>query len=76
MAWMTTAWFSVTATSRATARIFEAVTNERGEYRLVGMPPGRYDTKVELAGFSIVVLSDVELLVGQNAEKWIADQAA
>ena len=58
---------NVVATSRATGRVFDAVTNERGEYRLVGMPPGRYDTRVELAGFAIVVLSDVELLVGQNA---------
>jgi hypothetical protein len=58
---------SVTATSRSTGRVFEAVTNERGEYRLVGLPPGRYDTKVELVGFSVVVLNDVELLVGQNA---------
>ena len=58
---------NVVATSRSTGRVFDAVTNERGEYRLAGMPPGRYDMRVELAGFAIVVLSDVELLVGQNA---------
>jgi hypothetical protein len=58
---------SVVATSRSTGRVFDAVTNERGEYRLVGMPPGRYDTRVELSGFAVVVLSDIELLVGQNA---------
>ena len=58
---------AVVATSRSTGRVFEAVTNERGEYRLVGMPPGRYDTRVELSGFAVVVIPDVELLVGQNA---------
>ncbi|MGE0126371.1 MAG: carboxypeptidase regulatory-like domain-containing protein [Vicinamibacterales bacterium] len=58
---------TVVATSRSTGRTFEAVTNERGEYRLVGMPPGRYDTRVELTGFATIVLSDIELLVGQNA---------
>ena len=52
---------AVTATSRSTGRLFEVVTNERGEYRLVGLPPGRYDMKVELAGFSIVVVSDGRL---------------
>lgn len=57
----------VIVTARATGRVFEAVSNERGEYRVVGLPPGRYDTKVELAGFAVVLLSDVELLVGQNA---------
>lgn len=57
----------VIVTARATGRVFEAVSNERGEYRVVGLPPGRYDTKVELAGFAVVLLADVELLVGQNA---------
>ena len=57
----------IVVTSRATGRVFESTSNERGEYRVVGLPPGRYDTKVELAGFAAVLLSDVELLVGQNA---------
>ena len=44
-----------------------AVTNDRGEYRLLNVPPGRYTIQAELSGFSTVVLRDVELLVGQNA---------
>ena len=58
---------NVVATSRSTGRVFDAVTNERGEYRLAGMPPGRYDRRVSSRGFATVVLSDIELLVGQNA---------
>lgn len=57
----------VTATSRSTGRVLEGVADERGEYRLVGLRPDRYDVKVELAGFAVVMASDLELLVGQNA---------
>jgi len=58
---------TVTATERSTGRTFVDVANERGEYRILRLPPGRYEFKAELAGFSTMVLSDVELLVGQNA---------
>jgi hypothetical protein len=58
---------SVTATDQAAGRQVSAVTNERGEYRLLNMPPGKYAVQAELAGFSTVVFKDVELLVGQNA---------
>jgi len=58
---------SVTATDQAAGRQLVAVTNERGEYRLLNLPPGKYTVQAELAGFSAVVLKDVELLVGQNA---------
>src|SRR5687768_4419379 len=57
----------VIATSRATGRVFEHVTNERGEYRLVGLPAGVYELKAELAGFAPMLYAEVELLVGQNA---------
>src|SRR5690242_10724307 len=33
---------TVTATDPASGRQITAVTNERGEYRLVGLPPSRY----------------------------------
>src|SRR5688572_30832100 len=57
---------TVTAASLETGRQLVAVTNERGEYRIPGVPAGRYTIKVELAGFSMVVLPELELLVGQN----------
>ena len=58
---------SVTATDQASGRQIPAVSNEHGEYRLLNVPPGKYSIQAELAGFSTVVIKDVELLVGQNA---------
>jgi hypothetical protein len=59
---------TVTATQVDTGRMFNAVTDERGEYRLRGMPAGRYQLKAELSGFSTVVIEGIELLVGQNRD--------
>src|SRR5437870_7546308 len=58
---------TVTATSLATGRAFQSITDERGEYRMLNMPPGQYKVEAELAGFATVVNPSVELLVGQNA---------
>jgi hypothetical protein len=58
---------SVTATDQAAGRQLVAVSNERGEYRLLNLPPGKYTIQAELAGFATVVLRDIELLVGQHA---------
>jgi hypothetical protein len=57
---------TVTATAIDTGRVFSAVTDERGEYRLRGLPPARYKVTAELAGFNTVLIPDVELLVGQS----------
>ena len=58
---------NVTATDQATGRVLTAVTNDRGEYRLPNVPPGKYTILAELSGFTSVSLKDVEILVGQNA---------
>jgi hypothetical protein len=58
---------TVTATSLGTGGQHSAVTDSRGEYRLRALPPGRYRIQAELAGFATVVVSNLELLVGQNA---------
>jgi hypothetical protein len=58
---------SVTATDQATGRQVAAVSNDKGEYRLVNVPPGKYTIQAELSGFTTVALRDVEILVGQNA---------
>jgi Carboxypeptidase regulatory-like domain/TonB dependent receptor len=57
---------NVTATDQETGRTSSAITNERGEYRLLKLLPGKYTVQAELAGFSSVVLKDIELLVGNN----------
>ena len=58
---------NVTAVDQAAGRQLVAVTNDKGEYRLQNMPPGKYSLQAELSGFSTVRFKDVELLVGQNA---------
>ena len=58
---------NVTATDQEAGRQLVAVTNEKGEYRLASVPPGKYTIQAELSGFTTVVLRDVEILVGQNA---------
>ena len=58
---------TVTATHVSSGRTYNYVTNERGEYRLLGLGAGRYEIKAELSGFATVVLSNLEFLVGQNA---------
>ena len=57
---------TITATMTDTGRASTTITDERGEYRLRGLAPGRYRVQAELSGFSTVVVPDIELLVGQN----------
>ncbi len=57
---------TVTATNVETGGLSVAVTDERGEYRLLKLPPGTYRIQAELAGFATVLIPRVELLVGQN----------
>jgi hypothetical protein len=58
---------TVIATDLQTSRQFTAITSDRGEYRLLGLNPGRYRILAELAGFAPTAADDLELLVGQNA---------
>jgi hypothetical protein len=58
---------TVTASDLDTGRQFSAVTDVKGEYRLLNVPAGNYKIQAELSGFATVVLAKVELLVGQNA---------
>ena len=57
---------SVTATDQEAGRQLVAVTNEKGDYLLASVPAGRYTVQAELAGFTTVLLRDIEILVGQN----------
>jgi Carboxypeptidase regulatory-like domain len=58
---------TVTATSLETGAATAAVSDERGQYRLLRLPAGKYKVQAELQGFATVVVPSVELLVGQNA---------
>ena len=41
---------TITATDQDTGRVMSAVTDERGEYRLVNVLPGKYTIQAELVG--------------------------
>ena len=58
---------TVTATDLATGRVQTAVSNERCEYQLANMLPGKYALSAELSGFGTVKIPQIELLVGQHA---------
>lgn len=58
---------TVTATETSTGRQTVVVTNENGRFRFDNLPPGSYTLRIELAGFTIVTVEGVELLVGSNA---------
>jgi hypothetical protein len=58
---------TITATNLETGVQSVAVTDERGEYRLLRLTPGKYKVQTELQSFASVVAPEVELLVGQNA---------
>jgi hypothetical protein len=58
---------AITATDQDTGRVMSAVTNDRGEYRIGNVLPGKYTIQAELAGFTTISLKDIEILVGQNA---------
>ena len=58
---------TVTATDLGTGRVSSTVTNERGEYQLVNLAPGRYSVAAELVGFGTATVPTLELRVGQNA---------
>jgi len=57
---------TVTAVHEASGNTFEAVTDERGAFRLP-VRVGTYRLTVQLAGFATVTRSGLELLVGQQA---------
>src|SRR5437867_7138486 len=58
---------TVTATDLQTGRTYTAVTDDRGAYQLVFLPPGTYRVQADLSGFATSQVPKVELLVGQNA---------
>ncbi|HET8644938.1 MAG TPA: carboxypeptidase regulatory-like domain-containing protein, partial [Vicinamibacteria bacterium] len=58
---------TVTLSSPATGFTRSGVTSGAGDARFVAVPPGTYDLKFELAGFTTVVREGLVLRVGQTA---------
>lgn len=57
----------VTATNAERALSKTGIADDRGEYRILLLPPGQYEVKAEAQGFSTKVSRDVQLTVGQIA---------
>src|SRR5215467_6852462 len=57
---------SVTATNFAIGLARSAMTDANGAYRIPLLPPGVYEVKIELNGFSTQIKKDVTLTVGQT----------
>ena len=53
----------VVATSQETGRVYEAQGSDIGYYRLPNLSPGKYDLRVEAAGFKTALVKDVEVRV-------------
>jgi Carboxypeptidase regulatory-like domain len=67
---------SITATNIATAVANTAQANERGEFRISNLPPGRYTIKGTAPGFSALTLQDFTITLNQTASTQLRLQVA
>ena len=58
---------TVTISNVETGASRVVITDKDGNYRVLSLPVGRYDVKAEMTGFSSVVQSGIDLVVGQQA---------
>ncbi len=66
---------TVTAINQGTNVVRSTSTDDTGAYRLLLLPPGEYEIRVEMSGFASQIRRDVTLTVGQTAELDIQLQA-
>jgi Carboxypeptidase regulatory-like domain/TonB dependent receptor len=59
---------TVTAKNDATSITRTSITNDSGEYKLLGLPPGTYKLTAEAKSFKKTSVSAVTLTIGQSAE--------
>ena len=67
---------TVTIRNVDSGQLRSATADERGGFRVVGLPPGRYEMVVELSGFAKLVRSDVSLNVAQELTVTLAMRLA
>jgi hypothetical protein len=58
----------VIATDPTTGLVRSAESSEQGIFRILSLPPGRYNVRVEMVGFRQITLSDVLLLSGETRD--------
>jgi hypothetical protein len=64
---------TVTATNAEKGTARTATSDDQG-YRLMSLPPGSYQLKVEASGFAVLTQDDVQVTVGQTLDKDFALQ--
>lgn len=57
---------TITVRNAGSGQLRTATADSRGVFRIVGLPPGRYEISAELSGFARLVRSDVELNIAQE----------
>jgi Carboxypeptidase regulatory-like domain len=58
---------AVTLRNLGTGSLRTATSDERGAFRLAGVPPGRYELRLDHAGFAPAIHSPIALTVGEEA---------
>jgi len=59
---------TVTATDPATGLVRTAVSNDRGIFRVLSVPAGRYTLKIEMEGFRQITLNEVMIISGETRD--------
>jgi hypothetical protein len=59
---------TISATDTATGVVRKAVSDDRGVFRLLSVPPGRYHIKIEVEGFKTITVDDFPLLHGESRD--------
>src|SRR5687768_2727199 len=59
---------TVTATDPATGLVRTAVSNDRGIFRVLSVPAGRYTVKIEMEGFRQITLNEVMVISGETRD--------
>ena len=59
---------TVKATNTQTGLERTATTNDDGLYRIVLLPPGKYNVAAEASGFTATTVSDIEVVVGRTVD--------
>lgn len=60
---------TVTATDSDKGTTRTATTDDQGEYRILTLPPGTYQLRVQAPGFSTQQINGVQVTVGQTADQ-------
>src|SRR5439155_21609349 len=63
---------TITVTNADSGVVRTIVTETDGRYRLVGVPPGRYNLTAELPGFANVEVKDITITIGLEYKRDIS----